>query len=427
MLNHWDMESHIPVTLWKGNTMQKKLLTATACMIAILVIIGIAVTNRTSEDSQQVEQILQDDSEEETALVSLEEVRKEADAVIEAGRNGEYRNLKFNEIQPLITEEDQIYSIKVTDPNVPATEENLDKALDMMQILLEESIDERLITVTMPLDSGLDRITVEELREWIQSQDEKYTGDGYWLLYLNDEQCAQTNSYMSSLWIDRGIEGTTLSGENELDQVYYAGAMDGSLQDVYETASGEMSVEEAIEQVEKYFNHEFPISLSGEIEYRVARVYILKMPDGTYAFDCAMRRSYGGVLFENANSGVMLQEGDEEYDMMEAVLDRKNHALFFNGVACNMNVEKIQEISKVIPLERAAEYISQKIGDNTVYTVKEIELAYMGKYVEPEDGRSYETLTPKWIFFMTNETSGRDIRFYVDVVTGEVETREIND
>lgn len=62
--------------------MQKKLLIITACMIVAVVIAGIVITDRNSEKNREIEQILRDDSEEETALVSLEEVRKEADAVI---------------------------------------------------------------------------------------------------------------------------------------------------------------------------------------------------------------------------------------------------------------------------------------------------------------------------------------------------------
>lgn len=405
--------------------MQKKLLIITACMIAALAIVGIAVTNRTSEESRQVEQILQGDSEEEIALVPLAEVRKEADAVIEAGRNGEYRNLQFNEIRPLITEEDWIYQIKVSTVHVPVTEENLQKVLDMMQTLLGEPIAEELVEVIMPWG----RISVKELREGIQKQNEEYTKSWYHLFFLDDEkeQCAQIGSAMSSVWIDRGLEGVEPSEDDKLDQIYYVGAEDGSLQDVYETADGKMSVEEAIEQVENYFNNEFPAPLSQETEYQVARVYILKMPDGVYGFDCALRRSYEGVPFESANNGVRLQEGDEMYDLTTVVLDRKSHILLFSGFVCNKNVEKLQEISEIIPLKSAAEYISQKIGDNTVYTVKEIELAYMGKYTEKEDGSYYEIWTPKWIFFTTNETSGKDVRFYVDVVTGEVETREIRD
>lgn len=403
--------------------MQKKLLIITACMIAVLVIVGIAVTNRASEESRQVEQILQDDSEEETALVSLEEVRKEADAVIEAGRNGEYRNLQFDEICPLITEEDRIYQIQVSPREVPVTEENLQKVLDMMQTLLEEPIDEKLVTAVMSNDLGY--ISIDELREGIRKRDKEYTEMGYYLFYLNEEEdlCAQINSNMNSVWIDRGLEGTGPSGEDLLNLVYYPGAADGSLQDVYETAGGEMSVEEAIEQVENYFNHELPVSISGEMECRVARVYVLKMPDGTYGFDFAMRRSYGGVLFESANSPTYAYEMNEVVDLSEAVLDGESHVLFFNGYKGDRSIEKIQEISAVVPLERATEYISRKIGNNTVYTVKGIELSYVGKYVEKEDGNRSEKMIPAWMFTTVNETNGKEVRFYVDAITGEVSQR----
>lgn len=404
--------------------MQKKLLTITACMIAVVVIAGIVITDQNSEKNRQIEQTLQDDSEAETvALVSLEEARKEADAVIEAGRNGAYRNLQFDEIHPLITEEDRIYQIKISVPHIPTTEETLQNGLDLMQTLTEEPIDENLITVI-----AAERITVDEMREKIRQQDKEYIEGGYFLFYLNDEldTCTQINSNLSYLWIDRGLEGgSSTSDENRLDQVYDVGATDGSLKDVYETASGEMSVEEAIEQAEKYINYEFPIpiSISKEMVYRVYRVYILKMPGGTYGFEFIMRRFYGGVPLEDLPSELMVYEEGDTSDLGDGVLDAENHVLYFR-LLCNNEVQEMQEISEVIPLERATEYISRKVADNTVYTVNRIELSYKGKEEYTEDGSYYEIWTPKWIFFTTNETNGKETRFYVDVVTGEVDIRK---
>lgn len=403
--------------------MQKKLLIITVCMIAVVAIMGIVITNQNAEKNRQIEQTLQDDSEAETAvLVPLEEARKEADAVIEAGRNGEYRNLQFDEIHPLITEEDRIYQIRVSVPHIPTTEESLQNGLDIMQTLTEEPIDENLITVI-----ASERITVDEMREKIREQDKEYTEGGYFLFYLNDEldTCTQINSSLSYLWIDRGFKGVSTSDENRLDQVYDAGATDGSLKDVYETASGEMSVEEAIKQAENFINHEFPfpISISKEMVYRVFCVYILKMPDGTYGFEFIMRRFCGGVPLENLPSELMVYEEGDTSDFGDGILDAEDHVLYFR-LLCNNEVEEMQEISEVIPLESAAEYISRKIADNTVYNVNKIELSYKGKEESAEDGEHYEIWTPKWIFFTTNETNGKEVRFYVDVVTGEVDIRK---
>lgn len=403
--------------------MQKKLLIITACMIAVVAIMGIVITNQNAEKNRQIEQTLQDDSEAETAvLIPLEEARKEADAVIEAGRNGEYRNLQFDEIHPLITEEDRIYQIRVSVPHIPTTEESLQNGLDIMQTLTEEPIDENLITVI-----ASERITVDEMREKIREQDKEYTEGGYFLFYLNDEldTCTQINSSLSYLWIDRGFKGVSTSDENRLDQVYDAGATDGSLKDVYETASGEMSVEEAIKQAENFINHEFPfpISISKEMVYRVFCVYILKMPDGTYGFEFIMRRFCGGVPLENLPSELMVYEEGDTSDFGDGILDAEDHVLYFR-LLCNNEVEEMQEISEVIPLESAAEYISRKIADNTVYNVNKIELSYKGKEKSAEDGEHYEIWTPKWIFYTTNETNGKEVRFYVDVVTGEVDIRK---
>ena len=197
------------------------------------------------------------------------------------------------------------------------------------------------------------------------------------------------------------------------------------MKDVYETASSEMSVEEAIEQAENYINHEFPIpiSISKEMVYRVFRVYILKMPGGTYGFEFIMRRFCGGVPLETLPSELMVFEEGDTSDLGDGVLDAENHILYFR-LLCNNEVEEIQEISEVIPLERATEYISRKVADNTVYTVNKIELSYKGKEEWTEGESYYEIWTPKWIFFTTNETNGKETRFYVDVVTGEVDIRK---
>lgn len=405
--------------------MQKKLLIIAACMIAVVVIVGIVITDQNSEKNRQIEQVLQDDSEAETiVLVSLEEARKEADAVIEAGRNGEYRNLQFNEIRPLITEKDRIYQIRVPGEDIQVTEENLQKELEAIQAFFEEPIDEKKIMVSMSSES-LGYISVEQLREGIRNQDEEYTSGFYSLFYENGKQVAQTNSSIWSLGINIGLESGI---EDTLYKVYYPGALDGSLQDVYETASGEMSVEEAIRQVENYFNHEFPVPILREMEYRVARIDILKMSDGTYGFEAELRRSYGGVLYQG-DARSQDGTGDEVFDLTDAILDGENHVPYFWGLSCNDHVEEIQEITEIISLERAAEYISQKIGDNTVYTVEEIELSYVGKSVE-EEGEDYSVLVeemwPAWLFITVNNTNGKEVRFYVDAVTGEVSKRTMD-
>lgn len=388
--------------------------------MAVIVIAGVIVINYEKEQKQDIEQIIQDESEQDDVLVSLETVRKEAVSLIEKGKNGEYRNLQFDDFNPLITEADQIYRIKVSTLDVEATEENLETVLDTIQKFYEEPILEDQITV-----NSFDGISVDELRKEIQEQNEEYTR-GYYLCYLNGEQYAQINNCMSSLWIDLGLVGVAPSSEDLLDKVYYPEATDGSLEDVYETESGALSVEEAIEQVENYFNNEFPVSTSGEMEYRVARVYILKMSDDKYAFDFAMRRSYGGVPFESANSGTCAYEPDEVMDLTEAVLDKEDHVIFFNGYEPKQDIEEIQEISKVISPERATEYLSRKIGDNTTYIVKGIELSYTGKRtLLEEDGVMEEVMTPEWTFLTVSDTNGKEIRFYVDAVTGEVSTRQM--
>ena len=400
--------------------MRKKLLIITACILAVLVAAEILVTLRQSDQKRQIEQILQGESEQDTALVSLATVREEAETLIQEGRNGVYRNLEFHEIRPLITEEDRIYQIRVSTlkPEFPLTEEQVQKVYDSMQAFFEEPIDERKITA-IPAGSGVDSVSISELREKIREQNEKYTGIDYVFLYLEDGEQGQRSQIISasirSIMIDLGEPYYV---EEVPGKIYYPGATDGSLQDVYETADGEMSVEEAIEQTENYFNHEFPVPCSGGMKYRVARVFIVSMPDGTYGFYLELRRSYGGVYFQG-DIRRQAGTGDEVYDLTNVILNGEHHVTEFWAISCNEQVEKMQEITEIISLKKATEYISQKIGDNTVYTVLEIELSYVGKEITEEDSW-FEELSPAWMFITVNQTNGKEVRFYVDALTGEV-------
>lgn len=402
--------------------MQKKLLIITACMLAVLVAAGILVTIRQTDQKRQIEHILQGESEQDTALVSLATVREEAETLIQEGRNGAYRNLEFREIRPLITEEDRIYQIRVSglEPEFPMTEEQVQKVYDTMQAFFEEPIDERKIKA-IPSASGVDSVSLPELRVKIREQNEEYTGIDYVFLYLEDEEHEEQGQ--RSQIISAGIRSIMIDlgepwAEEMPDRVYYPGAADGSLQDVYETADGEMSVDEAIEQTENYFNREFPVPGLGEMKYRVSRVFIVSMPDGTYGFELELRRSYGGVYFQGdirRQSGT----GEEVFDLTSASLNGEHHVTQFWAISCNEQVEKMQEITEIVSLKKATEYISQKIGDNTVYTVLEIELSYVGNGITEED-RWFEELSPAWMFITVNQTNGKEVRFYVDALTGEV-------
>lgn len=425
--------------------MQKRLLIITACMMMILAIAGIVITYQNEVEKQQIEQILREgaggqdgthDPQEvsgqnqgelmengERVFVSLETARAEAVSLIEDGLRGAYRNLQFLEQCPLITEEDRVYQIRVSGPSTafPITEEKLQNVCDTMQAFFEEPLDEQKITA-IPMSSVIDSLSIPELREELRNQKEEYTGIDYVFLYLENQenesdgnraQIIGTEIY--SIMMDTG----TPSEDHILpDKVYYPGAADGSLQDIYRTADGEMSVEQAIQQAETYFNQEFPVALTGSMKYRVSRVFLMLMPDGTYGFEVQLRRSYRGVPFQG---DIRCREGNGEavYDLTDTLLNGEHRILNFWGLPCNNQVEETRELSEVISPKKAVEYISQKIGDHTVYTVMEIELSYVGQEVSV-GGQWIEEMTPAWLFIMINQTNGMVYHFYVDALTGQV-------
>lgn len=409
--------------------MKKKLLVIVGIAVVVFAVLGAASVVRNRNAEQEIEGIIREGNEERDAqassteakdgssMVSLEDARSALTSMVEKGKNGEYRNLEFSEFTPFMTEEDTVCALRTFVPEMEYTAEGIPDVVALIQSFFPGKIDEGKIRI-----DNFEGLTLDELRGELESGNPDYTEGGYYMLYINGEEYAQVNSCMTSLWIDRGLEGAAPSGDDLLDRVYYAGAADGSLDEAYETSTGSLSVGEAIAQTEAFFNEGFPVPLGDGMEYRAARVYILEMPDGTYAFDLSMRRSYRGVAFESANSGTFAYGGDDTADLSEALLDGENHVLFFNGIDCNRTVEVTDAYSEILSPERAAEYLSQKIGDNTVYTVTGVELSYRIKDVGEAGGVEDEE-TPVWTFLTVNQTSGQETRFYVDVVTGQVDTR----
>ncbi|MCM1538009.1 MAG: hypothetical protein NC254_06395 [bacterium] len=384
--------------------MQKKLLAITACMIAALAAVGIFITIRQSGQRRRIEQILRNEDGQEQAahgqntgnqvsegssaggqsegnppaagqdavqVVSLETVRREAETLIAAGRNGVYRNLEFQEIVPLIPAGDRIYRIRVSTPasKKPMTEKDLQQVVDMMQAFFEEPVDETKIEAIPYYGSSVDTILVSELRGELQNQNEAYTGTDYVFLYRDHWEEGKRAQIISSAAISLMIDNIDVEEPYPVELpepiCYYPGAVDGSLEDVYETAGGELSVKEAIEQTEAYFNEGCPVAdtLPDGMTYRVSRVFISGMSDGTYAFEVELRRAYRGVLFQgDARSQAHGQDHAAErmYDLTHAVLGGENRIIDFGGISLNDQVEEIEEITEIVSLEKAAEYISQE-------------------------------------------------------------------
>ena len=86
-------------------------------------------------------------------------------------------------------------------------------------------------------------------------------------------------------------------------------------------------------------------------------------------------------------------------------------------------IMETEEISEIIDLKQALEIVSKKVGKNSVYDVKGIELVYRSDMTGDESNTIVDRLSPKWKIIAVNKNDDKLTLFYVDAVSGRLTER----
>lgn len=393
--------------------MKKKLIACIIVLAAILLVSVFVVTDRKEKTEEKIV------TEEMDGMMTLQEVRDSLPALMEKMKNGGFSNLEFDQFIPAVTDKDEIYNLSIKYPERYRNYDNkklVEEQIKVLKAFYGEELDYDCIT-----DWQKERPSYKKLMKSIE--DGTYNSERVpYIVYDKGEGKihAQVEGGLTSLWIDTGTKGVSPSGNYKvLDKTYYKYATDGSLEEKYQTEDGEMSVAQAVEELEKYFNEDFPIENDGGFQYRASKIQVLEMKKGIYGFDIGYRRAYDGVLFEYEDSGTVGMRPEETADMTESLLTGKGKVPFFNGFVGNAVVTHEGEaVKRVVSPENALQFISQKIGNNTTYHVSGMELSY--KEVMKE---GYSEATLVWKVDTSNKTDKKKTIFYVNAVTGELISR----
>ncbi len=398
---------------------KKKTLLIAAALLLLVAAAGIAVSlqkttgNDPYADSLDTEE--NDPYADNPDMVTLEEARSDADVMMEKGRNGEYRNLIFQDFTPVITEEDQISPLIIK--SLPPRD--IDTQLKVLEAFYGDELD---LDYVYEGNVGGDDLETARKKE----KQGEYEERGFLLTYHKDEYHAQVFANHDAQWIDLGYVG--IEPYDYLDQTYYVGAADGSLADAYLTRTGEMPVKEAIEQIETYLNEELPVpdKDKGNLDTRVFEVALeeLEDEDGVYGFAAATAREYKGVPFESTGmrNGFTTSSVTDSIELTRAFLEGDDRITYFNWLS-DAEAEATDTYKKILSPERALANVSEEIGEASQYDVWGVELMYKVRESTDENGKVQKEASPKWMVLATNRTDGRETRFFVDVITGEVTSR----
>ena len=383
---------------------------------------------------------------------SLSEIRESKEKVMEQAYNGKWNNLHFNQFEPYVPEEDEIYNISWEDKNYKGLTgidifkeqlriieyyandypngdfimhdeiegfktdwkyEKVKSMLDSGKVSLPVDLDD--VSYKDPVEKELylrNTITTNALFTWITVNHRKITNTAL-------EPKIQSGDYAG-----QGVPGMN-EWFLETEKIYLSNATDGSLDDEWQLLDGKMSVRECIDFVEEYMNTQMPYETNPDVKAKVYLIRVLKVTDEIYAYSCMVSRTMYGLTTEVYPSSYGNSQGGIREDGGLVELIEHDEIDYFGYISLATATEKQGEgIVEIISLENAFNLLSNRIGENSTYKILSAELGYKltERYGEG-NLYTYGEGTPIWRIMTMNENDNKNYVFEIDCVTGHIMSR----
>ena len=382
---------------------------------------------------------------------SLPEIRASKEEVMEQAYNGKWNNLHFEQFEPYVPDEDEIYNILWEDKNYKGLT-GIDIFKEQLRIIeyyandypngefiMEDEIegfktDWKYEKIQKILDSGkvqfpegFDDVSYKEPIEKEYYMKNTITTNT-WFTWITVNHSKITNTALepkieSGEYVGQGVPGMN-EWFLETEKIYLSNAADGSLNDEWQLLDGKMSVQECIDFVEDYINTEMPYETNPDIKAKVYLVRVLKVTDDIYAYSCMVSRTMYGLSIEVYPSSFGGSQEGISQEMGVVELIEHDEIDYFGCIALATATEKQGDaISEIISLENAFNLLSNKIGENSTYKILSIELGYRLTQ-NYGDGYNYGEGTPIWRIMTMNENDNKNYVFEIDCVTGNIRSRQ---
>ncbi|MCH5209096.1 MAG: hypothetical protein J1F04_09440 [Oscillospiraceae bacterium] len=203
---------------------------------------------------------------------------------------------------------------------------------------------------------------------------------------------------------------------------------DGTNNDVtYRLADGDCSIGEAIEYFTNDFWEALPFDEEDKQPYLVRYIDVYRMTDDTYAYFIRFSPVVGASIpFERSISkSVIIPDGTDAtlYDADEFSLESQALMIKKNDIDMARSFDPLYgahetggEITKIIPLKKAVDTVSEKLTQNVRFNAVEVDLVYHGRNT-PSDTAT--VLRPTWLIRLFNPNDANYYITYVDAVTGD--------
>lgn len=347
-----------------------------------------------------------------------------------------YSNLVFDEFDLKIADVDELYNIEIsrekTEEN-KSLKENLDIMYNIIEKFFGKDMDKSFLTADLYVrgKESLRGIAYKDIPSLYE--DEVYSNPtGGIILFGNNTKeggyMVQIDSHLAGIWFSKfglgDIYPASASLQYKMVHNYLSGKRQGDDVEI-NLKDGKVKLSEMETRVLEYLNNDFFIKVPENITFTIGNAKTIV--NGEYeALSFVVRRCYKGIPFEYGNSSAMgsfIDDiGHDSGEIAYVTSDSPDTLLSLGQI--QGTIVETASISKIISVDGAIKILSEKIGENSIYTMKGIELIYRRCEMSEErtDG-VYETLKPVWKFITINQNDRKYTLFYVDVVTGEITER----
>lgn len=230
--------------------------------------------------------------------------------------------------------------------------------------------------------------------------------------------------------VEKGNLKKVLSEESNLEYIRTYMFNDKNADDKYILSDeSEISIKECINNAVMYLE-EIPYKGKENIEYVPIYVDVYKFDTeeksskyyDKYILEVMFTRNYEGMYVEFGYPYDVNDYVRDDFRMVFMSAEGVEEVLSYQNNAYMENVGK--EVTEIIDLKSVLDIMSNTIGNNSKYEIKNIGLVYTQKSVD--DGLSDEVyekyeLVPVWRIDAVSEINGANKSFYVNALSGEIE------
>ncbi len=401
---------------------KKKKLLGISVLVVILLIVLVYIT---------YDKNLEDDKD---YLFPVEEVIESYKKSI---KQAQYSNLIFHDFEPSIEDVQSVYNIKILanrDYRKRSFIDNFEIMTTLIDDFFAEDCDKSHLQVTFYKEDEDIVVSYNDVKN--QCVGDVYDKEEKAFLFGNNTSTGgymiQTDVTLTSTWLSRNGFGTIVPTNIKPKSIYNYISCKRQIEDVeLKLKDGIIKISELENKVLSYLNENFPMEIAENVNFGIGDVRIVEL-DGFEGACFRVRRIYKGIPFEY---GYTSASGDyvDEYGHDRGEISYVESA--YPDTICgfgqlNGKIVETEVITEMLPINKALDILSEKIGDNSIYDVYGIELVYRECYtseeiekIEEEKEDISEILKPMWKVITVNQNDDKYTLFYIDVVTGDITER----